>query len=288
MASALKVANVFLLAACVFPNFLNAQVTPQPVTKTDPKTTLTSKAWDLLRSGTKEKGADHRASAVRSLSLLRGEKRAVALATLALNDPNAEVRTAAATALGELHATSAIPSLKEALADRELTVVLAAAHSLLSLKETSSYDVYYALLTGDRKVGGMISGQVAILKDPKKMALLGLREGIGYIPFGDIGYTAVRTVTKDSSAPVRAAAAKVLASDPDPVTQNMLAQEAVADKSDLVRIAALEAVAKRGDPSAIEKIADALHDSKYGVRYAAAAAILRLDYLSRRKIKTRK
>ncbi len=286
MASALKVANVLLLAACVFSSLLYAQVTPQAVTKTEPKTTLASKAWDLLRSGTKEKGADHRASAVRALSLLRGEKRAVALATLALSDPNAEVRTAAATALGELHATSAIPSLKEALADRELTVVLAAAHSLLSLKETSPYDVYYAILTGDRKGGGMISGQVAILKDPKKMALLGLREGIGYIPFGDIGYTAVRTVTKDSSAPVRASAAKVLADDPDPVTQNMLAQEAVADKSELVRIAALEAVAKRGDPSAIEKIADALNDPKYGVRYAAAAAILHLDDVSRRKRKT--
>ncbi len=288
MASALKAANVLLLAACVFPTFLDAQVTPQPVTKTEPKTTLASKAWDLLRSGTKEKGADHRASAVRALSLLRGEKRAVALATLALSDPNAEVRTAAATALGELRATSAIPSLKDALADKELTVVLAAAHSLLSLKETSSYDAYYAILTGDRKGSGMISGQVAMLKDPKKMALLGLREGIGYIPFGDIGYTAVRTVTKDSSAPVRAAAAKVLADDPDPVTQNMLAQEAVADKSELVRIAALEAVAKRGDSSAIEKIADALNDPKQGVRYAAAAAILHLDDLSRRERKARK
>jgi HEAT repeat protein len=284
----LKVANILLLAACVFPTFLNAQVTPHPVTKTEPKTTLASKAWDLLRCGTKEKGADHRASAVRALSLLQGEKRAIALAALALSDPKPEVRTAAATALGEMHATSAIPSLKEALADRELTVVLAAAHSILTLKDTSPYDVYYEILTGSRKGNGLISDQLSVLKDPKKMALLGVREGIGYIPFGDIGYTAMRTVTKDSSAPVRASAAKVLADDPDPVTQNMLAQEAVSDKSELVRVAALEAVARRGDPSAIEKIADALNDPKYGVRYAAAAAILHLNDLSRHKRKTRK
>ncbi len=288
MASALKVAKALFLAACVFSSFLNAQVKPQTAAKTDSGATLASEAWDLLRDGTKEKGVDHRASAVRALSLVEGDKRAIALALHALSDPKPQVRTAAATALGEMHATSAIPSLKEALSDKELSVVLAAAHSLLTLKDTSPYDVYYEILTGSRKGSGLISGELAILEDPKKMALLGLREGIGYIPFGDIGYMAVRTVTKDSSAPVRATAAKVLADDPDPVTQNMLAQEAVSDKSELVRIAALEALAKRGDPSAIEKIADALHDPKYGVRYAAAAAILRLEELSRRKSKLRK
>lgn len=288
MANALKVANVLLLTAVVFPPFLNAQVAPQTTAKADSKATLASNAWNLLRDGTKEKGVDHRASAVRALSLLEGDRRAIALATHALSDLKPQVRTAAATALGEMHATSAIPNLKDALSDKELSVVLAAAHSLLTLKDTTPYDTYYAILTGSRKGSGMISDQLGILRDPKKMALLGVREGIGYIPFGDIGYTAVRTVTKDSSAPVRATAAKVLADDPDPVTQNMLAQEAVSDKSELVRIAALEAVAKRGDPSAIEKITDDLHDSKYGVRYAAAAAILHLDELSRRKSKTRK
>ncbi|MGH9529116.1 MAG: HEAT repeat domain-containing protein [Terriglobales bacterium] len=288
MHNALKVANVLLLSACLFPSLLRAQVIPQAATKTNPKTTLAGKAWGLLLRGTKEKGADHRASAVRALSLLRGERRAVVLATQALSDPKPEVRTAAATALWELHATSSIPYLKQALSDKELTVVLAAAHSLLTIKDTSAYEEYYAILTGSRKGGGLISDQFAILKDPRKMALLGLREGIGYIPFGDIGYSAVRSVTKDSSAPVRAAAAKVLDDDPDPVTQNMLAQVALSDKSELVRIAALEAVAKRGDPSAIEKIEDGLNDPKYAVRYAAAAGILHLDDISRRKKRIRK
>ena len=288
MPNILKVANAFLLSACVVSSFLCAQVTPQAVAKTEPKPTLESNAWAILRYGTKEKGADRRASAVRALSLLQGEKRAITLATLALSDPKPEVRTAAATALGEMHATSSIPSLKNALSDRELTVVLAAAHSLLTLKDTSPYDVYYAILTGDRKGGGLISDQLAVLRDPKKMALLGFREGIGYVPFGDMGYTAMRAVTQDSSAPVRAAAARMLADDPDPVTQNMLAQEVVSDKSELVRIGALEAIAKRDDPAAIEKIAAALNDPKYAVRYAAAATILRLNGISRRKKNIRK
>ncbi|MGH9512710.1 MAG: HEAT repeat domain-containing protein [Terriglobales bacterium] len=266
-------------------SFISAQTTA-PVTPSHAQAVpLPVQAWKLLRSGAHEKGTEHRAAAIRSLSLLRGEKRAGALAIGALGDPKPEVRTAAATALGELRDHSAIPALKDALSDKELTVVLAAAHSLLALKDTSPYDTYYAILTGDRKGSGVISSQMEILKDPKKMALLGFREGIGYVPFGDIGYTAIRTVTRDSSAPVRAAAAKVLASDPDPVTQNMLAQEALTDRSELVRIAALEAVSRHGDPVAIAKIGSALSDPKYSVRYAAAATILHLNDISRRKRK---
>ncbi len=293
MPNVFKFTRVLTFAACFLSCLLWAQTAAQVTTGADPKTALVDKAWELLRDGTKEKGTEHRASAVRALSLLQGERRAVSLAIRALSDSKSEVRTAAATALGEMHATTSIPNLKVALSDKELTVVLAAAHSLINLKDTTPFEVYYAILTGDRKGSGLISGQLAILKDPKKMALLGFREGIGYLPFGDIGYTAVRTMTKDGSAPVRATAAKALADDADPVTQNMLAQEALSDKSELVRIAALEAISKRGDPAAIDKITTALNDPKSSVKYAAAAAILHLDDLylddlSRRKRKPRK
>jgi HEAT repeat protein len=281
-----KFTYVLLAVPCVFSCRLTAQSTAPAAAQS--QATLVGKASQLLRDGTKEKGTEHRAAAVRALSLIQGEKWAVALATGALTDSKPEVRKAGATALGEMHATSSIPNLKEALSDRDLTVVLAAAHSLLILKDKSPYDVYYAILTGDRKGGGLISDQLAVLRDPKKMALLGFREGLGYVPFGDMGYTAMRAVTQDSSAPVRAAAARMLADDPDPVTQNMLAQEVVSDKSELVRIGALEAIAKRDDPAAIEKIAAALNDPKYAVRYAAAATILRLNGISRRKKNIRK
>jgi len=247
------------------------------------------RAWNLLHEGAAGKSSEHRAAAVRALSLLLGEHRAVALAMKALGDARPEVRTAAASSLGELRATSAIPSLKEALSDKNLTVALAAAHSLIVLKDTASaYEVYYAILTGDRKGGGLVSEQMETLKDPKKMALLGFREGIGYVPFGDIGYMAWRAITKDSRAPVRAGAVKALSDDADPITQNMLAQEAVSDKSELVRIAALESIAKHGDPSAVEKIEPAMNDPKYSVKCAAAAAILHLEDMRKRKTKRRK
>jgi HEAT repeat protein len=107
------------------------------------------------------------------------------------------------------------------------------------------------------------------------MAQLGFEEGIGFIPFAGIGWEAIKRITKDDSSPVRAAAAKVLAKDPDPAATKALA-EAAGDESWLVRAAALEALAKRGDPSALDPVEQSMSDEKEAVRYTAAAAVLRL------------
>jgi HEAT repeat protein len=245
-------------------------------------------AWDLLVSGTKEDSTTKRATAVRVLSLLMGDVRAVTLATHALSDAKAQVRVAAAIALGDLHAKSAIPKLEEALSDKEPLVALAAAHSLLTMKDALAYEVYYEILTGERKGSkGLVAGELDTLKDPKKMALLGFQEGIGFVPFAGIGYTAIRTIVKDDSSPVRAAAAKVLANDPDSATENALIQAATDDKHELVRTACLDALARRGDPAVVDRIAPALSDDKDSVKYTAAAAIVHLSNIAEHR-KTRK
>ena len=107
------------------------------------------------------------------------------------------------------------------------------------------------------------------------MAQLGFEEGIGFIPFAGIGWEAIKVIRKDDSSPVRAAAAKVLAKDPDPAATKALA-DAVGDKSWLVRAAALEALAKRGDPSVLDTVQLYVSDEKDAVKYTAAAAVLRL------------
>jgi HEAT repeat protein len=241
-------------------------------------------AWHLLREGVRSEKTDQRATAVGVLALLRGQRAAIAMATKALDDDKPKVRIAGAAALGELRATSAIPKLKEVLADGDVAVVLAAAHALLLMKDPSGYEVYYAILSGERKSGkGLVAGQMDTLKDPKKMAMLGFQEGIGFIPFAGMGYSAVKTIMKDDSSPVRAAAARVLADDPDPDTANELADTAVNDKSELVRVAALEAVARHDDPAYIGKIAVAMSDDKDPVKYTAAAAVARLTAIAERR-----
>jgi len=101
------------------------------------------------------------------------------------------------------------------------------------------YDTYYEVLTGERRASkGLIKEQLDTLKDKKKTAEMGFEEGIGFIPFAGIGYEIFKTVTKNDSSPVRAAA--------------------------------LEAIALREDPSLIPKISAALDDGKNVVRFTAA------------------
>jgi HEAT repeat protein len=237
------------------------------------------KAWGILDAGLKEKSAEGRAKAVRVLGLLPGDVKATQKAEEALGDAKPEVRVAAATALGLMQSKASIPKLVDALRDKEVSVVLAAAHSLDVLKDKRAYEVYYAVLSGERKSrDSLIAEQLKMLKDRKKMAELGFEEGIGFIPFAGIGYSALRALTKDDSSPVRAAAARVLAKDPDARSAKALV-EATSDKSWVVRTAALEALALRGDRSLLKEIQPAMDDEKDSVRYSAAAAVIRLGSL---------
>jgi HEAT repeat protein len=204
-------------------------------------------------------------------------------ATNALTDEKPNVRLAAAVALGSMHARHANSELEKALDDSEPTVVLAAANSLLLLNDDAGYDVYYAVLTGEKRANkGLIKEQLDTLKDKKKMAELGFEEGIGFIPFAGIGYEIFKTVTKDDSSPVRAAAAKKLAHDPKPDSAEALVTAAT-DKNWTVRAAALEAIAQRGDRSLVPRIAAALDDDKDLVRFTAAACVAHLSALPGKK-----
>jgi len=245
-------------------------------------------AWNLLREGVKDEKTEHRATAVRVLSLLPGEREAVSMACNAMGDPKPEVRAAAAMDIGALGAKQEISHLKTLLDDKEVSVILAAANSLVKLHDETGYDVYYAILTGQKKGKGLLESQMDTLKDPKKMAMLGFQEGIGFVPFAGIGYSAYKAIAKDDSTPVRAAAVKVLAEDPDQDTENMLLDTALNDKSELVRAAAIDAIARRNRFSMVNKLVPAMSDSSDPVKYTAAAAILHLHDVVKTKSRKKK
>jgi HEAT repeat protein len=237
------------------------------------------KAWGILRDGIKDKSVDKRTQAVRALGLLAGNVEAENFAIEALKDTNASVRSAAAAALGSMHAERAKLELEGALEDSEPAVVLEAANSLLHIHDSLGYDIYFAVLTGERRAEkGLIKGQLDTLKNKKQMAKLGFEEGIGFIPFAGAAYEGFKTVAKDDSSPLRAAAAKQLAHDPDPATAKALVA-ATTDKKWKVRAAALEAIAQRNDPSLLLEVAPALDDEKDLVRYTAAACVAHLSEL---------
>jgi HEAT repeat protein len=241
-------------------------------------------AWQILDTACTGDKASDRATAIRVLGLIPNNGKALKLAEKALDDDKAEVRSAAAAALGEMKSRTSIPKLREALDDNDPSVALAAAHSLDLMHDDSAYEVYYEVLTGERKAGrGLIASQTSILKDPKKMAQLGFEEGIGFIPFAGIGWEAIKVIRKDDSTPVRAAAAKALAKDPDPAATKALA-DAASDKNWLVRAAALETLAKRGDPSVLDTVHLYVSDEKDAVKYTAAAAVLRLSAINESRV----
>jgi HEAT repeat protein len=261
------------------------QATPAtpPASKTPPAKekhlTERERAWLVLQDGVKENGAEKRAKAVNALGLLSANREAEGMAIEALGDDKYNVRAAAATALGLMHAVHAIPQLEKALDDDEPAVVLAAANSLMLLKDNRAYDVYYDVLTGNARPNkGFIKEQLKPFRDPKQVAALGFEEGIGFVPFAGIGYEVVKRVLKSASdtSLVRAAAAKKLAHDPNPDSAEALVN-ATEDKSWIVRAAALDAIAQRGDKSLLPRISGSLKDTRDDVRYMAAACIVHLS-----------
>ena len=261
--------NLFVVAGLVFA--ATAGVAQTPV----------QKSWNILNAAATNSNMDKRINAFSAMGLITRDPHAQELALHALeNDDKPDVRATAANALGEMGATGTIPQLINAVKnDQDAGVVLAAAHSLYLFKQQRAYEVYYAVLTGERKSGqGLLAEQKKMLSDPKKMAQFGFEQGIGFIPFAGMGYGAFKMLTKDDVSPVRAAAAKILANDKDPKSAEALVT-ATTDKSWIVRAAALDAIAHRGDRSLAPKIEGSLDDDKDAVQDVAAAAIIHLNTL---------
>jgi HEAT repeat protein len=242
--------------------------------------------WPLLEAGLQQKSSGQRLAAVRVLGLIPEDPYAAELAEKALKDPKSSVRAAAATALGKMHASGADASLKQALNDKNLSVVMAAAQALRLLNDPACYDVYYEVFTGERKNdSGMIAQEMKVLRDPKQVAEMGFSEGIGYAPFAGAGWQALQTIMKDRKSGVAAKAALLsdLATDPNARTNKLLLTASQNSKW-MLRAAALEAIAKRGDSTLLPGIEPRLSDHKREVRYTAAATVIRLSDVAKSRV----
>lgn len=266
----LRPAGAVLAACCIWLTFGSSAAFPQ---------TAQEKAWQILQAGFSEQNTSKRAAAIGALGLLQDDPRAIESAEKALGDKKPTVRAAAATALGQMGARSSSPLLKEALADKDNRVFFAAADSLLSLGDPAGYDVYYEILTGERKSGdNWMVQKRRLATDPRAVVLLGIGVGIGFAPYAGYGWMMWEEMSKDYSTPTRISALKKLANDPDPRIEEELVK-VTSDKHWTVRLAALSAIAHHGDPSLIGPIAPHMADKNAAVSYTAAAAVLRLSAL---------
>jgi hypothetical protein len=129
--------------------------------------------------------------------------------------------------------------------DSEGAVVMAAAKSLIQLGEDKGYEVYYAVLTGQRKSGESLIGSQEkelhqLLGNPKEMEGMAFEQGIGFVPYGGIGLQVYKTVheNEEKEPIIKATALRILALDPDPRTGKALVA-ATTDKNSLIRMGSL-------------------------------------------------
>jgi HEAT repeat protein len=262
---------------------LTPHALPQEPSQAPSSQASETKAWDILRTAAHATNFDKRANAVQALGLTSGDSDAVQLAEAALSDKEPSVRAAAAKALGAMGSTSSIPKLHDALSDKDISVCLAAAHSLVQLNQESGYELYYDVLTGERKGGNsLIAGQLDQLKTPQRAIKFAFDQGIGFVPYAGYGMEALHAWEHRSTAPTRAAAARELASDRDPRSGHALAKAAT-DKNWVVRAAALEAISKRGDPALLDAAVKQMSDKKDIVRFSAAATVLHLTHIAEQR-----
>lgn len=237
---------------------------------------LRKRAWHMLWEGSHSSDAGQRAAAIEALGILHASREVVQIARRGLKDKDARVREAAATALGEMHSSSSIPELKRSLSDNNMGVALAAARSLLLLKQKAGYSVYYAVLTGKRKSGqSLLQQQLDQIDTPQKMVGFIFDQGIGFLPYAGYAMEVIQALTKKGNSPMRAAAARALAKDPDPRSGRALAK-ACSDKNWIVQVAALRAVATRGNPALLPYAEPDMQDGNNTVQYTAAATVFRL------------
>jgi HEAT repeat protein len=242
-------------------------------------------AWSILQTGVANKNSQQRVSAVTVLALITADPKAVSMAEQALQDPSSDVRAAAATALGTLKSRSSIPALQQALKDSDPTVIISAAKSLVEMKNEDGYDTYYAVATGQMKSGqGLVGTQEKaldqLLHNPKDLAETAFEQGIGFVPFGGLGFGAFKMI-HDSGANatvVKATALKMLAGDPDPRSGKALVA-ATTDQQWVIRSAAYDGLARRGDRALLPDITGGLNDAQEVVQLTAAAAVAQLSAL---------
>lgn len=201
------------------------------------------------------------------------------MAERALPDPNPKVRAAAARALGPMGAVLSLPKLNALLNDREPFVVLAAAHSLFLLGARDEvYDIDCQILNGDRKsADGFIASQINELRDPTAVATVSFETGIGFVPFGGEAYEGFKRATRDDHTPVRVAAVKELATDPDARIDATLTK-ACSDKKWPVRAAAVYAIAKGDNPAFLTATTPALDDTNQIVKVRGSGRCAPADW----------
>lgn len=242
-----------------------------------------ARAWKLLDESLQDGNFEHRQQALVALGTLQSpDPDAVQRVRVALQDKEPLVRCAAALALGNLQAESAIPDLRQAL-DDTAEVSFAAAKALTQLGDSAGREVLIAVLSGERKdTPGMMTSAAREakrrLRHPQELLLMGSQDAAGAM-FGPASMVipAIRNTAdlKGKGTPGRVAAVAYLSKYPDRYAVDLL-EWALKDDNQFVRLEAAKGLGERGDSGSVPALQAMWLDKENIVRDMAAASILRI------------
>ncbi len=246
-------------------------------------TTPTAKCHRMLDDALTDKNPDTRKEAVIALSLDVVSDRLISQLASMLDDKDVPVREAAVVSLSDLKSPRTAGILEKALGDPVPEVAFAAAKALYELHVPAGQAALLAVLSGQEKTSsGFVRSQfrqgMRMLHTPKAAFLMGLKQGLGFVPlpgFGE-GLSSFQGILSDNGVSGRATAALLLGHQRDAATVRAL-RRALGDDDWSVRAAAIHSLALQNDTTVQPQLAFLLDDAKLPVRLRAAAAWLRLD-----------
>jgi HEAT repeat protein len=240
------------------------------------------RAKSLIAEALGARNPDTRKEAVKALGLVGSYEQVASRLEAMLKDNDVQVRIAAVDALAETKDERAIPILKTALSDKANEVRFAAAKALFKLNDPAGRDALIAILNREAKTSSSYIAQEMrearrMMSTPKVLVMLAVKQGVGFAPVPglDFGFSTTLKLMSDSGAPELVATALLLGKDKNPEVIEAL-RNALADKTAAVRAAAVQAIAKSGNATLKDDVAELFSDKNGTVRVKAAACYLRL------------
>jgi HEAT repeat protein/beta-lactamase regulating signal transducer with metallopeptidase domain len=175
-----------------------------------------------------------------------------------LKDTDASVRRAAASSLGNLKGTRAVPALIAALADKDREVRSSVVNALGNMQDVRAIDPLLDLI-----------------RDPSVNVRQAVLDALSNFEHDDVPAGPVVGALADNNADVRHRATQLLGSIRDRAAVGGLIN-ATRDPSPDVRASALEALGEIRDVSAIRPVTAALKDENPDVRHQAVHALDRM------------
>jgi HEAT repeat protein len=244
-------------------------------------------ARTVLQAGAAEAEPDARRELAIALSLISSRDPSAQLLETLATDKDHLVREAAITSLGELGDRRKLNAVKSALNDEVPEVVFAAARALYRLDPAQGRPVLVSILERETAAkSGFIRGQFRTvlrrMRTPRSALVFAVQQGAGFIPVPGLGagMSAMNSMLLDADFSARAYALTLIAGERSRDRTTQLLAEALTDEEWSVRAAAVQAIAAGGRTNLRNDLGPLFADRDRKVRFRAAAAYLRLRYVT--------